>query len=149
MILGSMLKREPSSLKLTTNQYAKPSLDLPDCADKPYFNLSYSDNLILIGIHVNNPVGVDIERIRSIPEREELARKYFSWDQAERLRQATRDQKDRCFLQQWCRLESHLKATGRGFAEYPDRADAKQTCTHTWDLPLPLAYCGATSILLS
>lgn len=149
MILGRMLKCEPSSLMMTTNQCGKPSLDSSYCPHPPAFNLSHSGDLILIGIHDNNQVGVDIEHIRPIPEREELANEYLDWHQVELLRQTAKGQKDGYFLQQWCRLESQLKATGKGFAANLDTADTKQNGTHTWDLPLPQGYCGATSIVLS
>jgi 4'-phosphopantetheinyl transferase len=71
------------------------------------FNLSRSDGIALIAVALEVEVGVDVERIRELPEYPEIARRFFPPGEAE-----PPDQHE--FFRRWTRIEARLKAWGVG-----------------------------------
>lgn len=106
----------PSALRFGVGNQGEPFLPWKGA---PMFSLSYSPGLCLLGIADDQPIGVDIEQNRIIPDAEELANFYFT---PEERRMLGRSQGDRSrsltFLHGWTRKESCLKAVGMGLS-YP------------------------------
>jgi 4'-phosphopantetheinyl transferase len=69
-----------------------------------HFSVSNSGELYVVAITRAGPVGVDIERIREVPEAEHIARRW--------LHNADPGQ----FFEHWTRREAHLKAIGMGLS---------------------------------
>lgn len=92
--------------------YGKPYLAFPH--NKAFFNISHTDGCVICAIS-DSEVGVDIEKITSIPEdiikdtlSESEKRILASFNESE---QALRAQK---FFSFWTRKEAYVKYTGRG-----------------------------------
>lgn len=80
------------------NRYGKPEFDgYPDVQ----FNISHTRQAVLIGLH-NEPIGVDIERIRPVSERS-----------MQRIAGTTSRQ---AFFESWVRRESRSKWSGTGIS---------------------------------
>ena len=99
-------------LKIETTSAGKPYLkDYPNL----FFNLSHTDNLILIAI-ANSPVGVDVEKNERNADKEAIIKHFFS----EREQQSFFSQPDElrqlAFVKGWTRKEAILKATGEGLS---------------------------------
>ncbi len=112
--LGEFLDSDPNSLNLKYTNHDKPFLE--DCTIE--FNLSHSGDWILLAFSRSGEIGVDIERIRPIPDMANVAKQSFaeseygSWEalpQAERIA---------AFYRCWTRKESFIKAIGEGLS-YP------------------------------
>ncbi|WP_404481574.1 4'-phosphopantetheinyl transferase family protein [Novosphingobium sp. BL-52-GroH] len=90
----------------------KPSLaDLPDC----HFSLSYAGDVALVGVDCENPVGVDIESDRPIPDADELSALHFHPREQRALASLAGPVRHGTgFLQGWTRKEACLKALGHG-----------------------------------
>ncbi len=71
------------------------------------FNLARSHELALVGVALGVDVGVDIERLRPLPEYEAIAERFFPPSEREPL-----DERD--FFRRWTRIEAMLKARGVG-----------------------------------
>lgn len=119
IILSDWTGIAPASLRFGERGKGKPVLlDRPDI----HFNLSYSDETILIGVTRENELGVDIERRRPFPDARALAEACF--DKAEQA--ALRDPRsamtegDR-FLCGWTRKEAALKAAALGLVHDPQQ----------------------------
>jgi 4'-phosphopantetheinyl transferase len=78
------------------------------------FNLTHSGGLVLYGVARSRPVGVDVERLREIPRAIELAKRFMSGDEHERVASAIAHTRDREFLSLWVRREGSGKAYGVG-----------------------------------
>lgn len=78
------------------------------------FNLTHSAGLVLYGVTRSRPVGVDVERVREMPRAIELARRFMSGEEHERVASARADTRDREFLSLWVRREGSGKAYGVG-----------------------------------
>ena len=82
--------------KMRYNKYGKPEFDgYPDVQ----FNISHTRKAALIGLH-NEPLGVDIEKLRPVSERS-----------MQRIAGTTSRQE---FFESWVRRESRRKWTGAG-----------------------------------
>ena len=71
------------------------------------FNLARSQELALVGVALGVEVGVDIERLRPLPDHEAIAERFFPPSEREGL-----DERD--FFRRWTRIEAKLKARGVG-----------------------------------
>jgi 4'-phosphopantetheinyl transferase len=71
------------------------------------FNLAHSHDVALVGVALGVDVGVDIERLRPLPEYGAIAERFFPPSEREGL--------DECdFFRRWTRIEAKLKARGVG-----------------------------------
>ena len=71
------------------------------------FNLAHSAEMALVAVARDVEVGVDIERVRPLPEYAAIAERYFPAGSP-----APRDARD--FFRHWTRFEALLKAHGAG-----------------------------------
>lgn len=89
--LSRYLQCEPRDLKFSANEYGKPSLIRSNDFSRSVksatevattndieFNLSHSGDFALIAVARGRKVGIDVERIRTDIELEDLARRNFS-----------------------------------------------------------------------
>lgn len=113
-LLGEYLHRDPVHLEFDYSPRGKPSLK---GAGELHFNLAHSDELALIAVTCGVPVGVDVERIRPMPDAEGIAERFFSARELTALRGVPVELRDAAFFRLWSRKEAWLKATGDGIAE--------------------------------
>ena len=72
------------------------------------FNLSHSGEMALVAVALEVEVGVDVERIRPMPDYRDIAERFFPPPEAAKLA----DESD--FFRRWTRLEAVVKACGTG-----------------------------------
>ncbi|HSK45714.1 MAG TPA: 4'-phosphopantetheinyl transferase superfamily protein [Candidatus Binatia bacterium] len=110
--LGAFLGCDPKSLSFQYTSYEKPFLERCDVE----FNLSHSGDWVLFAFTRSGEIGVDIEKIRPIPDMREVARVNFAASEFA-LWEATHDA-DRvaAFYRCWTRKESFIKAIGEGLS---------------------------------
>jgi phosphopantetheinyl transferase len=65
------------------------------------------------------PVGIDLELIREIPERCAIAARVMTAVERQRIDRAVDPNAE--FLQAWCELEAHVKASGVGLSAVDSR----------------------------
>lgn len=83
-------------------------------APEIHFNLSRSRDMALAGVALGVEVGVDIERLRPIPEHAAIAQRFFPPSEAEALAETPEPERERDFFRRWTRIEAMLKARGIG-----------------------------------
>lgn len=88
------------------------------CEGKPYFkgadvffNISHSAGLAVCATDIA-PVGVDVEMLRAIPDRERFAKRYFCAEENKFVTE--HPDPDLAFLRIWTRKEAYLKCLGDG-----------------------------------
>jgi len=109
--LARYLRCEPKYVVLTQSHHGKPvCLQDTECT----FNLTHSQGAILIAVAAGYDVGVDVERVRPVPDIENLARRYFASKENERLFAFDPIERERAFFQLWTRKEAYLKSLGAG-----------------------------------
>ena len=138
-ILRSILSRYipiyPGHLRFYYNQYGKPFLAPQFSSCLLTFNLSHSGNMALYAITRNMEIGVDVERVRSDFEYEEIAKRFFSVGEVAVLRTIPTAEKLEAFYHCWTRKEACLKAHGKGLS-LP--LDSFEVSLAPWDPPMLL-----------
>lgn len=142
--LGEALGQEPARLRFRLGPQGKPALDERGDQGAMQFNLAHSGALVLLALHPEQPVGVDVERQRPVPNWEAIARRHLPSDGCEALLALPPEEQPGGFLQQWCRLEAVLKATGRGLAA-AGAPPPPGLVLH--DLHLPEGYAGCLAVI--
>lgn len=112
MILGHYLDLRPEQITFRHNRYGKPMLGTQDI----FFSLSQSSGCAIYSFAQARQVGVDIERIRAVPDMEQIAKRSFSKAEYESYSSQTKNAKQELFFKYWSRKEALIKAVGRGIS---------------------------------
>ncbi|KAI6696447.1 hypothetical protein NL676_016566 [Syzygium grande] len=118
----------PRSLKFKKNIHGKPELEWDDDqfqhASRLQFNISHTSSLILCGVTVDSPIGVDLEEKQRKLKNNILAfaRRYFTPHEVKFLSSISDPGvQHQHFVKLWTLKESYVKALGRGFSGLPFR----------------------------
>lgn len=134
-ILSRYITIYPSDLRFHYNQYGKPSLAPEFSGYLLNFNLSHSGSMALYAITRNMEIGVDVERVRSDFEYEEVGNRFFSVHEVSILRTIPTKKKLEAFYNCWTRKEAYIKAHGKGLSLPLDSFDVSFA---PWEPPMLL-----------
>lgn len=123
-ILGRYLAQSPAELSFVPGVHGKPTLERS--ASTLRFNLSHSDDLLLLAVSHAREVGVDVELMREDVPFETLADHYFEPEDAWQLRLLPPHEKAVHFYTKWTGTEAQLKASGLGLTEGTRVRDAQR-----------------------
>ena len=115
-LLAGYLQVEPARLEFVYSYRGKPRLAGVG-EGGIHFNLAHSDDLALIAVTQLGAIGVDVERVRPMPDAERIAERFFSAGELNSFRTVPAALRDPAFFSLWTRKESWLKATGDGIGE--------------------------------
>jgi 4'-phosphopantetheinyl transferase len=113
-VLGLCLDRDPAGLVFDYTERGRPSLRLASHPDFD-FNLAHSGDLALLAFS-SRRVGVDVERLREMPNALAIARRFFSPREVAALKRLAEDARREGFFSAWTRKEALIKAVGTGLA---------------------------------
>jgi 4'-phosphopantetheinyl transferase len=108
-LLSRYLAIEPDRLEFTYDAFGKPRLAGEVPRTLLSFSVSHCDDLALIGFVLGHKIGVDLERVRTEIQVEDLAERYFSANELQRLRSLPANQRQEAFYCGWTRKEAYLK----------------------------------------
>lgn len=111
-ILGAMLDIRPRRVRLVRAANGKPYIQNVPLQ----FSFADSGTAMLVGLTVEQELGVDVELLRSIPETELIAKTYFLAEEHAELTRRTGDERTKAFFRIWTKKEAYLKATGEGLS---------------------------------
>jgi 4'-phosphopantetheinyl transferase len=123
IILGRYAGTTPQSLRFTRSAYGKPSISTETGGEHFRFNASRSAGIALAAIRRDSDIGVDIERIRPLPDATALAATVLT----ARERADLAALPEVTFLEYWTRKEAIVKSLGRGVSLSFDRIEL-----HPW-----------------
>jgi 4'-phosphopantetheinyl transferase len=87
------------------------------------FNISHSGEVVLIAIARVRPVGIDVERMRTDIEIDQIASRFFSPKERADLSIVAADAQYEAFFACWTRKEAYIKACGVGLSLPLDQFD--------------------------
>jgi 4'-phosphopantetheinyl transferase len=116
-ILASYLGCTPADLEFGFGPNGKPVLDGGFASKGVHFNQAHSEELLLVAVTRAGPVGIDVERIRELPDVEQLVARFFSRRESDAFQCLGPEQRTTCFFNLWTRKEAWLKATGQGIGQ--------------------------------
>ncbi len=115
-ILARYLGDSPQAIRLDRGEFGKPALAAPWSDSRLQFSTSHSAGLGLVAVAIDITLGIDIERIRPLPDFEDLARRFFAEPETNALGRLPESERLGAFFRGWSRKESLLKALGTGLS---------------------------------
>jgi 4'-phosphopantetheinyl transferase len=121
VLLAKYIGSDPGRVQFGYAANGKPSLKH---VANVSFNVAHCENLGLIAIAESEiDIGVDVERVRWIPDFDELVSRFFSKREAPLFTGLAAELKPAAFFNLWTRKEALLKATGEGICDALDRVE--------------------------
>jgi len=111
VILSLYCGCQPQNLIFRYNSFGKPFIDMPEF-NEVRFNMSFSGNLMILGISRQNNIGCDIEEVREIDDQRNIANENFSTQEIQILNHS--NDEIGTFFKIWTRKEALIKAIGKG-----------------------------------
>ncbi len=112
-ILATYVGVAAREIRYLKSQEGKPELNP---SRGLFFNTSHSGGLAVVAVANLPHLGVDIERLRPIPDALDLAHQYFSPNELKTIRSIPESSRVAKFLTLWTRKESYVKAVGAGLS---------------------------------
>ena len=122
--IGARIGARPSAISFRYGPHGKPELTGP-LAGTLSFNVSHSDGMALFAFTAEGPLGVDVERVRELPDFDPILSRFFSPGERALVHAVGPASSARRFLWLWTRKEARLKGEGRGVAGPHDGAGAE------------------------
>lgn len=114
-ILGLYMGTEPEKLLFRLGSKGKPYLQFP--VSDLQFNMTHSNQLILIAVTRQNEIGIDVEHLRPVETLQGVIENQFSMSEQKTLKNCPREEQSKLFFQLWTSKEAFLKAFGTGIRE--------------------------------
>ncbi len=122
-ILSRYVHEHPSHLRFCSSPYGKPALVTQPDREMLKFNLSHSSDLVLYAVTRGRSVGIDVERIRPLPDITGMAKRFFSLQEFAMFRALPKHLQLEVFFTCWTRKEAYIKARGEGLSLPLDQFD--------------------------
>jgi 4'-phosphopantetheinyl transferase len=109
-ILARYVGVSASSIRLESSEAGKPFV--PDASVS--FNLTHSEAIAVCAISQDGCIGVDVERIRPMPDADAIVTRYFAPGEAREYASLPAPERTAAFFSTWTRKEAFVKAIGDG-----------------------------------
>jgi 4'-phosphopantetheinyl transferase len=135
-VLGERYLRAHGALRAILARFTAAPLEFAVTeSGKPYlpgvpelkFNLSHSHGVALVGVALAVEIGVDVERVRAMPDDEAIADRFFPPSEAAAHAAVPASRRGRDFFRRWTRIEAVLKARGVGLYGAGEEAEGEWT----------------------
>lgn len=117
MRLAAYLGGAAAKLQFRYGEMGKPTLTTPHDVQ---FSVAHSADVALLAFARVVPVGVDLERVRSVPRHDRIAPRVFAPASAGALAALPERERDEAFIWAWTQREAYVKAIGGGVLRSPD-----------------------------
>jgi 4'-phosphopantetheinyl transferase len=114
LLLASYLGMEATKIDFVYGPQGKPSLADTTCSLR--FNVSNSGSLAAYAFTRGCEIGLDIEQHRPLHDREHIADRFFSPEEAAELLALPEAERTIAFFHCWTRKEAYIKAMGGGLS---------------------------------
>ena len=106
----------PSDWSFINNKHGRPYIENDMSSGELFFNISHTDDIILIAISRIEKLGVDIENVSKKRNISQIAKNYFSSKEIEAFEELPIEEKNDRFFALWTLKEAYVKACGKGLA---------------------------------
>lgn len=114
--LSRYLNNHPADWRYVKSKYGRPEISLDQNKSNLRFNLSHTEGMIILGVCLDEDLGVDVENIKRDSSLLGIADRYFSPMEVAELRSLPEDQQQTRFFHYWTLKESFIKARGMGLS---------------------------------
>ena len=114
VVLAGYLNCQPRDIAIRAHDRGKPYVEHTTIE----FNLSHAGTKALIAVSDRRPVGVDVERIRSVPEMAAILPMIATREERASIAPLDTSAQLSAFFRLWTRTEALCKMTGMGLSEH-------------------------------
>jgi 4'-phosphopantetheinyl transferase len=107
------------------------------------FNVAHSEGIALFAVTASGEIGIDLERIRDLPDWESIASTYFAGADQARIQATAPEMRRTEFFRVWTRQEAVLKATGLGLGGMDERGSEWRAIGISSKAPAPAVHASA------
>ena len=115
-ILSRYAGLPPHALVYSETKHGKQSLAGAAAAAGIRYNVSNSGDLALFAITLGREIGVDLERLKPMPDGIDIANRFFSAPENEIFAALDISVRDQAFFNCWTRKEAYITAVGEGLS---------------------------------
>jgi 4'-phosphopantetheinyl transferase len=115
-ILSDYSKAGAATLTFARNRNGKPCLVPQANGPKLQFSLSHSSDCCMVAVRRDQPVGIDVEKIRDLPRAIDIAQAYFAPAEGRALNGLQGTAQRDAFFALWTHKEATVKALGISLA---------------------------------
>lgn len=120
-LLAGYLDMEAAQILFAYGPQRKPALELVRRGKTLHFNLAHCNGWAAYVFSWEQPVGIDLEHIRPLPDVDDLVQRFFSQRESTLIRSLSGEKKWDMFFQIWTCKEAILKAHGSGLTTALDQ----------------------------
>lgn len=106
----------PEQWQFKKNKYGKPYISNANLTTHLRYNLSHTDELIVMAVTLNQEIGIDVEYLPRLKMMPDIVNKFFSPCEAKQLQGLSEEQKINRFCDLWTLKEAYIKACGMGLS---------------------------------
>lgn len=110
VLLAYYTESTPDKVAILPDSFGKPTCEL-----NVYFNISHSDNQLLLGFS-NSEIGVDIEKKDAKTDIEKIGERHFSATEFQKMMSFSGDERTESFFDIWTKKEALIKGIGKGLS---------------------------------
>src|SRR6184192_671852 len=122
-LLAARLGVRPEAVELASGARGKPALAGRFATSDLRFNVSHCKDVAVYALSSGREVGVDVEAVRTLPDADDVAARWFSPREYATYRALEPGDRALGFFQCWTRKEAFIKALGEGLYHPLDRFD--------------------------
>jgi len=122
-LLAARLGVRPEAVELASGARGKPALAGRFATSDLRFNVSHCKDVAVYALSSGREVGVDVEAVRTLPDADDVAARWFSPREYATYRALEPGDRALGFFQCWTRKEAFIKALGDGLFHPLDRFD--------------------------
>jgi len=114
LILGQYCGVRAKDIKFVYDDHGKPQVSPDHNLINLHFSISHSEDLALLACSRHKPVGIDIENIRAVEDRDDIVSRFFSDIEKQAWQSIKPAERTQAFFKAWTRKEAFVKALGVG-----------------------------------
>ena len=115
-ILSEYAKAGAAALTFARNRNGKPCLAPQASGPQLQFSLSHSGDCCMVAVRLDQPIGIDVEKIRDLPRAIDIAQTYFAPAESRALNGLQGTARREAFFALWTHKEATVKALGISLA---------------------------------
>ncbi len=115
-ILATYSDVDAATLTFARNRHGKPYLVPRADGLNLQFNVSHSGNCCMIAVRVDHAIGIDVEKLRDLPQAMDIARTYFTPAESKILAALQGTAQRDAFFLLWAHKEAAVKGLGTSLA---------------------------------
>jgi 4'-phosphopantetheinyl transferase len=122
-ILSSYCDADAATLIFARNHHGKPHLIARANGPNLQFSVSHSGNCCMLAVRLDHSIGIDVEKVRDLPQAMDLARSYFTPAESKALAALRGTARRDAFFALWTHKEAAVKGLGTSLAAHLGRIE--------------------------